>query len=155
MDDSASPLPCAEATAETMAQVLRALSGLGFSCGLNPAQWAALRYIVRGGPGACSVIAFARYHGTTKGTASQTIAALEKKGLVIRQRDEGDRRGLSLRPTAAGEALLRHDPLRELAAAIRRLPDGEQKGLAAAVGEVLVHLRTRRTASPPSGESGP
>lgn len=155
MDDSASPLPCAEATAETMAQVLRTLSGLGFSCGLNPAQWAALRYIVRGGAGACSVVAFARYHGTTKGTASQTITALEKKGLVIRQRDEGDRRGLCLRPTAAGEVLLMHDPLQELAAAIRRLPVGQQKGLAAAVTEVLIHLRAHRTASPPSEGSLP
>lgn len=147
MDRCVVPPPNPAATAQTLARVLRALWGMGFSCGLNPAQWAALRYIAGTAPGRpCSVIAFARHHGTTKGTASQTVAALEKKGLVTRVRDEGDRRSVRLRPTAVGLALLEHDPLNALTAAIGLLAPEQQNGLAAAVSEVLAHLHARRAA---------
>lgn len=154
MDRYVVPPPCAAAAAQTLARVLRALWGMGFSCGLNPAQWAALRYIAGAAPGPCSVIAFARHHGTTKGTASQTITALEKKGLVTRVRDEGDRRSVRLRPTAVGLALLEHDPLNALTTAIGLLPPEHQNGLATAASEVLAHLHARRAAGAPAEVSG-
>lgn len=154
MDRCVVPPPSPAATAQTLARVLRALWGMGFSCGLNPAQWAALRYIAGAAPGPCSVIAFARHHGTTKGTASQTVTALEKKGLITRVRDEGDRRSVRLRPTAVGLALLEHDPLNALTAAIGLLPPEQQNELAAAASEVLTHLHARRAASTPAEISG-
>ena len=72
----------ARTTAEVMAQILRLANGAAFAGGLNPAQWSALRYLADAVPEARTVTAFAHYHATTSGTASQTVAALVRKGLV-------------------------------------------------------------------------
>lgn len=136
--------PSARATAEVMAQVLRTTSSLAFADGLNPAQWAALRYFGQASPSARSVVAFARYHGTTKGTASQTIAALSKKGLIERHRSERDRRSVSLVLTPAGRSVLDRDPLNEIAEAIAGLPDAHQMAVAEALDHMLRTLLVRR-----------
>lgn len=143
--------PSARATAEVMAQVLRTTANLAFTEGLNPAQWAALRYFAQATPSARSVVAFAHYHGTTKGTASQTIAALLKKGLLDRSRGERDRRTVNLELTPAGRAVLENDPLNELAAAIASLSDGHHLTLAEGLEQVqrtLLVRRARRTGGP-------
>ncbi|WP_431859161.1 MarR family transcriptional regulator [Azospirillum sp.] len=136
--------PNARATAEVMAQVLRTTASLAFTEGLNPAQWSALRYLAQATPSARSVVAFARYHGTTKGTASQTIAALLKKGLLDRSRSERDRRTVNLELTAAGRLVLEHDPLNELSAAIASLSDAHHQHLAEGLDQVLRTLLVRR-----------
>lgn len=136
--------PSARATAEVMAQVLRTTASLAFSEGLNPAQWSALRYFAQATPSARSVVAFARYHGTTKGTASQTIAALLKKGLLDRSRNERDRRTVNLELTPMGRAVLENDPLNELAAAIAALTDAHHRNLAEGLDHVLRTLLVRR-----------
>lgn len=133
--------PSARATAEVMAQVLRTTSSLAFSDGLNPAQWAALRYFAQAAQAAGSVVAFARYRGTTKGTASQTIAALLKKGLLERERSVTDRRTVSLSLTDQGRAMLENDPLNELAAAMAGLSDDEHRVMEGALNHLLRELR--------------
>ncbi|WP_245593541.1 MarR family winged helix-turn-helix transcriptional regulator [Azospirillum halopraeferens] len=127
-----------------MAQVLRTTASLAFTEGLNPAQWAALRYFAGANPSARSVVAFARYHGTTKGTASQTIAALLKKGLLERHKGERDRRTISLVLTDEGRGLLAHDPLNELAAAVGTLGEHDHRAMAAALDQILRTLLARR-----------
>lgn len=136
--------PGARATAEVIAQVLRTTSSLAFSNGLNPAQWAAIRYFAQAAPTARSVVAFARYHRTTKGTASQTIAALLKKGLLDRQRSERDRRTASLELTAQGRILLNDDPLNELAYAVSLLDEDEHAVLVRSLDKILRVLVERR-----------
>ena len=66
-------------------------------------------------------IARLAYLGLTKGTVSQTVHALEAKGLVTKQVDPADRRGRRLSLSPAGRTLLMRDPLAETVAAIRRL----------------------------------
>ena len=136
--------PGARATAEVIAQVLRTTSSLAFSNGLYPAQWAAMRYFAQAAPNARSVVAFARYHRTTKGTASQTIAALLKKGLLDRQRSERDRRTVALELTEQGRALLNDDPLNELAYAVSLLENEEHRVLAQGLDKILRVLVERR-----------
>ncbi|KAA0676473.1 MarR family transcriptional regulator [Roseomonas genomospecies 6] len=136
--------PRARATAEVMAQVLRTTASLAFTDGLNPAQWAALRYFAQANASARSVVAFACHHGTTKGTASQTIAALLKKELLERHPSETDRRSIRLTVTAKGRAALAKDPLNELAAAIESLPPVQHGALAEGLDEVLRTLLARR-----------
>jgi DNA-binding MarR family transcriptional regulator len=136
--------PGARATAEVIAQVLRTTSSLAFSNGLNPAQWAAMRYFAQAAPNARSVVAFARYHRTTKGTASQTIAALLKKGLLDRQRSERDRRTASLELTPQGRILLNDDPLNELAYAVSLLDEDEHAFLVRSLDKILRVLVERR-----------
>lgn len=137
--------PNARATAEVMVQVLRTTSSLAFREGLNPAQWAALRYFAQASPpSARSVIAFARYHGTTKGTASQTIAALEKKGLLERQVNERDRRTATLSVTETGQAVLANDPINALSDAIAGLSDSHHRMMAEGLDQLLRHLLDAR-----------
>ena len=89
----------------------RAVHCLQFSDGLNPAQWAALRYLGRANRYSRTPTAISDYLGTTRGTMSQTIKALEAKGLIGRETNGRDRRAVLLRLTGAGEAALENDPL--------------------------------------------
>lgn len=64
---------------------------------------------------------------------------LEEKDLITRRRDSDDRRRVLLRSTAAGRELLGRapSPLGDmLHRKFRRLPEGEQRSLADAVGRV-------------------
>ena len=49
--------------------------------------------------------------GSTKGTVSQTLKALESKGLIKRVRKAEDRRAVEISVTSAGLALVEKDPL--------------------------------------------
>lgn len=132
------------AAAELITQVMRAASSLAFSGGLNPAQWSAMRYFAQAAPEARSVVAFARYHRTTKGTASQTIAALLKKGLLDRRRNDRDRRSADLEVTAQGVGLLQNDPLNELAQAVGLLNETERRAMTRGLERILTTLEARR-----------
>lgn len=165
MDHSTPARPNAIATAGTLSQVVQSTATLAFTHGLNPAQWAALRYFAHTAPETSGVMGFARHHGTTKGTASQTIAALEKKGFVARHRNQDDRRAFHLHLTAAGHNVLADDPLRELATAITALPNEQHIVMAEALERMLRLLLARRVArsqappraaseSPPSPQRG-
>lgn len=113
-----------------MAQILRLANGAAFAGGLNPAQWNALRYLADAVPEARTVTAFAHYHATTSGTASQTVAALVRKGLVDRLPEMGDRRRNRLELTSTGHELLQDDPLGAVAIAIAAQPPEVQEALA-------------------------
>lgn len=94
-----------------------ARSGVGLE-GLNAAQWEALRYLARANRFSRSPAALAAYLGSTRGTVSQTLIALEQKGFVAREPSERDRRSLDLALTRRGLAALKQDPLLALADAI-------------------------------------
>jgi DNA-binding MarR family transcriptional regulator len=83
--------------------------------GLNPAQWAALRYIAQPGNGAelATISGFARLRLTTLSSASQTMSSLVRLGLVNRAAAP-DKRKRPLELTEAGRQLLKRDPLRHL-----------------------------------------
>lgn len=87
--------------------------------GLNPAQWAALRYVADlGGSGDVPTISgFARLRLTTPSSASQTVSSLVRMGLVARA-SAPDRRQRPLELTAEGQTLLKRDPLKHLASMV-------------------------------------
>ncbi|MGD9804695.1 MAG: MarR family transcriptional regulator [Hyphomicrobiaceae bacterium] len=82
---------------------------------LNPAQWEALRFIARANRFSRTPAALAEYLGSTRGTVSQTLIALEQKGHIARQPSERDRRSVVLALTALGERRLRDDPILSVA----------------------------------------
>lgn len=102
---------------------------------LNPAQWEALRYLSRCNRFSNSPAALTRYLSATKGTISQTLIALERKGLVSKAPRPGQARSVVLALTDAGEAKLRDDPWQQVSAMIeaggaktrKRLANGTQK----------------------------
>jgi DNA-binding MarR family transcriptional regulator len=78
---------------------------------LNPAQWDALRFLSRANRFSRTPAALASYLGSTRGTVSQTLIALEEKGYVSRIASTKDRRSLDLVLTESGRAKLDDDPL--------------------------------------------
>ena len=104
--------------------------------GLTPAQWTLLRYFGSANRISRTASAFASFHCTTRGTASQTIKSLVAGGYLARTRSERDGRSARLDLTPKGRAALAEDPFRTLVDAIDRLPPG----LAATFGSVLKRL---------------
>ncbi|MGD9695102.1 MAG: MarR family winged helix-turn-helix transcriptional regulator [Thermoleophilia bacterium] len=78
--------------------------------GLSLAQLEALGYLADCNRFSDTPAAVARFLDATRGTTSQSLLALERKGLVAREVDARDRRVSHLRPTAAGRALLSSVP---------------------------------------------
>ncbi|WP_300301074.1 MarR family winged helix-turn-helix transcriptional regulator [Ferrovibrio sp.] len=96
---------------------------LQFAGGLNPAQWEALRFIAQANKYSRSPTALAEYLGATKGTVSQTLIALENKGLITRCKKTCDRRQVDLCLTDAGQAMLARDPMQTLEQASLEIAD--------------------------------
>lgn len=116
------PLPTPSRLTDLLDRIHRMTRGLQYAHGLNPAQWDALRYVARANKYSRTPGALAQFLGTTKGTASQTINALEKKGLLTRRADPEDKRVRRIVLSEAGKALIARDPLNCLDLAVRKLP---------------------------------
>ena len=112
----------------------------GFSHGLNPAQWQCLRYFSRATDVGRTVSAFAASQGTTMGTASRTVAALTKKGYLIKVDNPRDRRSSLISLTAEGYVLISQDPLNFLASSIATLEMDDQRSLAGCLEHILMNM---------------
>lgn len=82
---------------------------------LNPVQWEALRYLARANRFSRTPAALAEFLGSTRGTVSQTLIALEAKGYVEKRSSARDGRSVDLGLTKAGRAALTDDSIAELA----------------------------------------
>ena len=102
----------------------RIASGEGLVEGLTPAQWTMLRYFARANRFSRAPSHFAAFHGTTRGTASQTIKSLEAQGYLVRMRSEADGRSARLDVTNKAKAILANDPIEVLVRAADALPPG-------------------------------
>lgn len=105
--------------------------------GLNPAQWEALRYLSRANRFSRTPAALADYAGSTRGTISQTLIALEQKGLASRQASRRDGRSVELALTRRGEIVLRDDPLKRLADDVAVATGGDAGELLATLQAIL------------------
>ncbi|MEM8837350.1 MAG: MarR family transcriptional regulator [Pseudomonadota bacterium] len=76
---------------------------------LNPAQRSALSYLARANRFSRSPSNVADYLCTTRGTASQTLKSLEKKGMTQRGEIDGDNRAVTYDVTKEGHALIGKD----------------------------------------------
>ena len=131
-----------DAIASLVDRLSRLAHSLQFSQGLNPAQWNALRFLARANKYSTSPGVLADYLGTTKGTVSQTLIALESKGLIHRIRCDEDRRKVRLGLTEDGEAMLELDPLHEIERASAGVPAQDRDCLIAAMTTIVNDLCT-------------
>lgn len=130
----------AAASAELLERLGRLIRSREHEAGLNPAQWEALRYIARANRFSRNPTALTAWFGATKGTVSQTLIALEKKGLIAKQRRAGRGRAVSLTLTGAGQGMLARDPLIDIEAASVAL-GGEAGRLADNLAALLRELQ--------------
>lgn len=126
-----------EHIAALIERIGRLLSTDAHAAGLAPVQWEALRYVGRANRFSRTPAALTAYLGLTKGTVSQTLNALEAKGLVVKRVDPGDRRSRSLSLSPAGRALLGRDPLAQTVEATRTLPGPQRAELARGLESIL------------------
>ena len=78
-------------------------AGEGWSGDLNPTQRSALDYLGRANRFSRSPSHVADFLGTTRGTMSQTLKSLVRKGYVAEKRSAADKRSISCELTPAGE----------------------------------------------------
>jgi DNA-binding MarR family transcriptional regulator len=109
--------------AELVTQFVRAYLNNAYSDKLRPTQWEVLRFLSEAPENERTVSGVARHQRTTLGTASITITALERRGLVRRGKR---RRAQPLALTDQGWAMLARDPISRLEDVLRTL-DAEQR----------------------------
>ncbi len=126
--------------AELISQLGRIAHGEGFVGGLTPAQWSVLRYFSRANRFSRTVSAFAEFHGTTRGTASQTVKSLVNRGYLIRTRSQRDGRSARLDVTEKGKAALADDPLDILVGAARALSPTARMSLGSALERMVRYV---------------
>lgn len=134
----------AQNMAELLDRLARTLHAMQFCSGLNPAQWEALRYLARANRYSRNPGGLAEYLGTTKGTASQTVIALESKGYVDRARGPRDRRSVEIRITETGRRMLEADPLTRISEVAESLPSAERDAVVETLGRIVTTLHTER-----------
>ena len=132
------------AIAELVLHLGRIASGEALVEGLTPVQWTGLRYFARANRFSRTPSAFAVFHGTTRGTASQTIKKLEAQGYLTRMRSETDRRSVHLVLTEKARAILEKDLFEILVRATDTLPLGVRGQFANALQRVLGHVALER-----------
>ena len=118
---------------------------MGFSGGLRPAQWNALRYFGKSEDSIRTVGHFARYNMTTPSSASQTINALVTRGILERVPVSGDRRTYRIDLTGNGRELLANDPIHHLIEAIAEMPEGRRFDFAEHLEFLLLRMLERAT----------
>jgi len=120
----------------------RLVQAEGYDGELSPAQWMALRFFARANPFSRTPSAFAEFQATTRGTATQTIKALEAGGYLVRQPFKTDGRSVSLRLTSKGKKALARDPFEVLVRAVDSLDATERTAMRPALHQVLSTLAT-------------
>jgi DNA-binding MarR family transcriptional regulator len=126
--------------AELIHQLGRLAYGEGFVAGLTAAQWTTLRYFARANRFSRTVSAFADFHATTRGTASQTIKSLVTQGYLSRTRSTNDGRSTRLDVTTKGHRILSDDPFEGLVQAVAAVSPGVRPKLATSLERMLGHL---------------
>lgn len=129
---------------ELVDRVGRIIHAIQFSNGLNPAQWEALRFLSRANSYSRSPGALAEYLGSTKGTVSQTLIALESKGYVVRNRSESDRRSINIELTDDGLELVGQDPLAMLEGAVSDLAVADRENFARSMDTLIKNMQRAR-----------
>lgn len=107
---------------------------------LSGAQWAAVRFLARSNAISRKPSVFAEFHGTTRGTASQTLKSLETAGLAWREKDKTDGRSVRFSLTEVGEAIAQNDPVLRLSRVVNSLSDSDREKLGDLVEQLSVEL---------------
>lgn len=108
---------------------------------LIPVQMHALAYLARCNRYSDRPAAVGEYLGITKGTASQTLGALERKGLIEKYPDPDDGRVVHLKLTREGKAILESNPPRAFDQAISALSEERRRSIEPALQSLLLALQ--------------
>ncbi len=130
----------ARTVAELVVQLGCLTRGEGFVADLTFAQWTALRYFSSVNRFSRTVSAFAEFHGTTRGTASQTIKSLVQNNYLTRKHSKSDGRSIDLTLTYKSKKLLGEDPIEALVVAASALSNSASHTVARSLERMLRKL---------------
>jgi DNA-binding MarR family transcriptional regulator len=116
------------------------------AAGLSPTQADILRFIA-GRPQGARLTAVAAHAGVRKATASDAVAALERKALVRKHADAADGRAVALRATAVGRRTAQAWPA-SFATVVEGLDSPQQEALFGLVVEMIRDLQQRGLIAP-------
>ena len=113
------------------------------AAGLNPTQLAILTLLDGRGARGLGVKEIAAHLGVSQPTATDSINALERRGLIAKRPGESDRRAVNVAPTAEGIATLRATETGDglIEQAIAGLGDREQEDLLLTLIKMIRHLQ--------------
>ena len=109
--------------------------------GLLPIQLQVLAYLAQANHYSDIPIAVAEYFGVTRGTVSQTLSVLERRGLVAKRPDSKHGKRIHLHLTEAGRALLKDSWANRLARALEEAPGVVEETLEEGLRGFLVALQ--------------
>ena len=109
---------------------------------LQPVHLQSLIYLSKANRYSNTPQALAQYLGLTKGTVSQTLLLLDRRGLIERFEDDIDRRVVRLRLSSAGERLLYEaEPMLAWQNATRNISPNRIRNAVSALREALATLQ--------------
>ena len=119
-------------TLDLIDRLTRLANAEDWSGDLNPAQHMALSYLRQANRFSRAPSQVADYLATTRGTASQTLKALARKGYIQETRSPHDRRSIAYQITAEGLSVLspRSGVPGTMETALDAMPEPERAGLA-------------------------
>lgn len=129
---------------DLLSRFARIIAAQGYNHGLQPVQWQALRFLDTANRFSCTAKGLTAWLGQTKGSVSQTLIALEAKGLIGRETDPDDARVGRLNLTQAGQGLLTEAQASMPQRMLSHLSSGDQ---ALFMGFVQTMLRTELSKS--------
>lgn len=146
---------------ELLDRIARINSSQSWSGDINPTQHAALSYLARANRFSRAPSQVAEYLSATRGTVSQTLKALARKGLIVEQKSQSDKRSISYEITRPGLATLnananrhsqadllsKHD-MDSLQASLRKLVKRMLKGRGGRSFGVCLSCRHHQTKKP-------
>ncbi len=115
---------------------------------VQPLQWAILRYLQRAEDTQRTPTWIARYVGVTAAPVSRALKTLEARGAILTSPSQRDARSIDVRLTPLGEALLREDPIRYVAAQIAHLPEDERAHFKQTLQTLVQRLGTNGKGAP-------
>lgn len=130
--------------AELALQLGRAAYGETPAHDLTPAQWMALRFFARANRFSRTVSAFADFHATTRGTASQTVKSLVQRGFLTRTRSARDGRSATFDLTEKSRRRLDVDPFEQVVRAAHSLSPTQRDRTANGLRGILQQLAAER-----------
>ena len=125
-------------------RVSRLIHSLQQAEGLRPAQWEALRYLGQANRYSRSPSAVTAFLHATRSPVSQVINSLVARGLVDRQPNPKDKRGVCLSVTAKGRDVLNRDPLNRVSSAVYALEDAAREGIEIGLSSLLSEMQRGR-----------
>jgi DNA-binding MarR family transcriptional regulator len=134
----------ARTVAELVVQLGCLSRGDGFVADLTFAQWTALRFFSRANRFSRTVSAFAEFHGTTRGTASQTIKSLVQNDYLTRKRSKTDGRSIDFTLTHKSKKLLAEDPFETLVDAAGALSNSASHTVARSLERMLRQMEQKQ-----------